>query len=164
MYSVKYMETNDSADSASVRFQEYLKSRKLHRTPERIAILEAACSFDGHFTPEELLETMVRKRHFIVSRATIYNTMNLLVDAGLVIRHRLGGTAQYEKAVSGGDSHFHLVCSKCGALKEFHDERLLNALSGIRVGKFCVEGYSLYVRGICAKCASAMRRKRKKMK
>lgn len=157
------METGEQLKHASCRFEEYLQSHRQRKTPERFAILEAVYSFSGHFTLEELLKRMIEERHFIVSRATVYNTINILTDAGVVVRHRLGGTAEYEKAVGMADSHFHLICSKCGAMKEFHDEKLLRSLSEIRVGKFTVDSYTLYVHGICAKCASVMKRKKKRL-
>lgn len=140
-------------------FQEYLKQHGLRRTPERFAILDAVCSCTGHFTPDTLQEMLDRERHFTVSRATLYNNINLLVDAGLVIRHRLASKAEYEKVPVTDNVHFHFVCTECGSIREFHDEKLVRVLGGVRSGKFNVCSYVLYIQGVCAKCMSARKRR-----
>lgn len=156
------METTDYGKLAVGKFQEYLRQHKLRKTPERFAILEAIYSADGHFSLEELHQKMVDECHFVVSRATVYNTVNMLVDAGLIVRHRLAEKAEYEKAVVTGSSHFHLICNKCGSIRELHNDKLMRALSEIKTGRFSAESYTLYVYGTCARCNSAINRKNKK--
>ncbi|MBO4499361.1 MAG: transcriptional repressor [Bacteroidaceae bacterium] len=155
------MENSDYTKVAVAKFQEYLKAHHLRKTPERFAIVETVCSYDGHFKLEDLHERMIESRHFVVSRATLYNNINILVDSGIVTRHRLGEMAEYEKNVLGGNSHFHMVCTECGKIKEFHNDKLYKCLLAIKVGKFSVKGYTIYVNGLCAKCSNALKRTQK---
>ncbi len=145
------------------RLGEYLQLHKLRRTPERFAILETACTFDGHFSLQALKEKVAQDRHIVVSMATMYNTISLLADAGLIMRHRLGSMTEYEIVHLVGDSHFHLVCTECGKVRELHDERLQRYMRDIRAGKFVVNSYTLYLYGLCAKCDRSMRRRKEKM-
>ncbi len=149
--------------NASVRLKEYLQSHRLRKTPERFAILQTACSFNGHFDLNMLKERMEEDSHFVVSLATLYNTIAILVDAGLVIRHRLSGKAEYEVVTISGESHFHLVCTECGKVREMHNDKLHRYMKDMRVARFTVNSYSLYMYGLCSKCANAIRRKKEKM-
>ena len=72
-------------------FTRYLAEKKLRKTEERYAILECICSFPGHFDMR-LLHQKLEEMNFHVSRATVYNTVDVLVDSGLIVRHQL--TAQ----------------------------------------------------------------------
>ena len=70
----------------------YLEMNHHRKTPERYTILRAVYSVHGHFTLEELSEKLVNDMNFHVSRATLYNTLNLFMELRLVIRHRFQGT------------------------------------------------------------------------
>ncbi|MCQ2073937.1 MAG: transcriptional repressor [Bacteroidaceae bacterium] len=155
-------EASNSA-AAYDRLGEYLQLHKLRRTPERFAILETACTFNGHFTLQALKEKVTQDKHILVSTATMYNTVSLLADAGLIVRHRLGGMTEYEVVHLVGESHLHLVCIECGKIRELHDERLQRYMRDIRTGKFVVSSYTLYFYGLCAKCVRSMRYRKEKM-
>lgn len=157
------MEKIESLKTATSRFRDYLDRNKLRKTPERFAILEAVYSSDGMFTTDELLSLLVSDRHFVVSRATVYNTVNVLVDAGLAVRHRVGNKTRYERVSGTGSSHFYMICDNCGSIREFHNEKLLTALSFIHLGKFSAESMTLYVHGLCTKCSNALKRRQKKL-
>jgi Fur family transcriptional regulator, ferric uptake regulator len=103
-----------------------IEEKKLRRTPERYRILEEIYQRDDHFEVETLLESLVSK-NFVVSRATIYNVLELLVEFGLVTKHQFGNSlsARYEKAF-GRKQHSHLICTECGKVLEFCDPRLQN--------------------------------------
>jgi len=157
------MEKTDSAQQIeTVRqvFSEYLKQHGLRKTPERFAILETAYTMQHHFTVEQLLVEVIETRNFHVSRATVYNTVELLTESKLLSRHLIGGGAQYEK-VYNTDSHYHLICTNCGAVSEFHDAKLYQTLTSLKTRRFMAQSYSLYVYGLCGKCVSAMRKKQK---
>lgn len=143
-------------------FSEYLKLHGLRKTPERFAILEAAYAMEHHFTAEQLLSEMSENQHFHVSRATVYNTMELLVDAKLLHRHRIGGGAQYERSYNS-ESHYHLICTNCGAVTEFHDMKLHRDLLALKPRRFTAQSYSLYVYGLCSRCMSVLRKKQKRL-
>lgn len=85
-------------------FTRYLAEKKLRKTEERYAILECICSFPGHFDMC-LLHQKLEEMNFHVSRATVYNTVDVLVDSGLIVRHQLTAQAvQYELPDAGGDT------------------------------------------------------------
>ncbi|MCP4120635.1 MAG: transcriptional repressor [Bacteroidetes bacterium] len=104
-------------------FISYLESNKLRKTPERLTILEEIYTWEGHFDAEELYIKM-KNNNYNVSRATVYNTLDLLVSSELVTKHQFGkNTAQYEKSY-GYRQHDHIICLDCGQVKEFCDPRL----------------------------------------
>jgi Fur family transcriptional regulator, ferric uptake regulator len=104
-------------------FTHHLEVNKQRKTPERFTILEEIYSCDDHFDAEELYLTM-KKNSFNISRATVYNTLDLLVQCDLVTRHQFGQNhATYEKAY-GNKQHDHIICISCGKVIEFCDPRI----------------------------------------
>ena len=106
-------------------FIAHLKNRQLRKTPERCAILEEIYSKKGHFDVESLYINM-KLKNYRVSRATVYNTLDILVECNLVTKHQFGkNQSQYEKAY-GFKQHDQLVCIDCDKLLEFCDPRIQN--------------------------------------
>lgn len=104
-------------------FSAHLEKHGLRRTPERFAILEEIYKRSDHFDAEALYIHM-KTQHYRVSRATVYNTLELLVSCDLVKKHQFGkNLAQYEKSY-GFKQHDHLICIDCGEVKEFCDPRV----------------------------------------
>ena len=125
-------------------FTRYLAEKKLRKTEERYAILECICSFPGYFDMC-LLHQKLEEMNFHVSRATVYNTVDVLVDSGLIVRHQLTAQAvQYELRMLA-ETHLHLICMKCGALK---------------ISRFTPEYHALYIYGLCSKCKYRLQRKK----
>ena len=111
------------SEEAKYIFSNYLDKKGQRKTPERFAILEEIYSRSDHFDVESLYIHMKNKNHR-VSRATVYNTLDLLVECDLVKRHQFGTTQSlYEKSY-GYKQHDHFVCSACGKVMEFCDPRL----------------------------------------
>ena len=106
---------------------------------------------------------METEGHFRVSRATLYNTIILLMDANLVIRHQFGNSSQYERAYKN-ETHHHMICTECGKVTEFQDETLKEAIVSTKLKRFTAYHYSLYIYGICSKCALAKRKKMNNIK
>ncbi len=105
-------------------FTEYLQQRKLRKTPERFAILREIYSTNGHFDIDTLYNLM-KEDKYLVSRATLYNTIELLLDCGLVIKHQFGhNRAQYERAYKFRQ-HDHFIDMETEQVMEFCDPRLL---------------------------------------
>lgn len=142
-------------------FEQYLQSKGLRKTQERFAILNAIYSIEGHFTMDELFDVMAASK-FQVSRATLYNTMELLTDARLVIRHKFDNSSQYEKSFNM-TTHFHRICMSCGTVVEVRDEKLRQVIENTHSRGFSIAHSSLYIYGICSKCAAIRRRKEKKI-
>ena len=139
---------------------EYLQKNGHRKTPERYAILDTIYSIQGHFDIDTLYHFMEDEGNFRVSRATLYNTIILLMDANLVIRHQFGSSSQYERAYKNG-THHHMICTDCGIVTEFEDEKLKQAIVETKFKRFTTTHYSLYIYGMCSKCASAKRKKKK---
>ena len=104
-------------------FSAYLEKNGLRKTPERFAIIEEIYQRNDHFEAEALYIHM-KNQNYRVSRATVYNTLDLLVSCDLVRRHQFGkNLAHYEKAY-GYKQHDHAVCIETGLVFEFCDPRI----------------------------------------
>lgn len=148
---------------ARTKLTEFLDSRKLRKTPERFAILDLVYSHNDHFDIDTLYGEM-EERAYHVSRSTVYNTIELFCECGIVRKHQFGTQqSQYEKVVNSGNHH-HLICMECGKIKEVKDDELMRYISSKKYGTFNTEYFSLYVYGVCSKCARKRRAKTKQTK
>lgn len=104
-------------------FSTHLERFSLRKTPERFAILEEVYRRTDHFDAEALYIHM-KTKNYRVSRATVYNTLELLVSCDLITRHQFGkNIALYEKSY-GYKQHDHLICLDCNRVSEFCDPRI----------------------------------------
>ncbi len=136
-------------------FSDYLVRNGHRKTPERFRILEEIYGLEGHFDAEGLFGMLSGKK-VGVSRATIYNTIELLLACDLITRHQFGkGMAVYEKSFEF-KQHDHLLCEDCGVVLEFCDPRIqqVRSMIGSLLG-FKVTHHSLILYGKCDKLATA---------
>ena len=122
-------------------------------TPERMALLEEIYRLHGHIDAEQILEG-ARETGHKVSRATVYRTLDLLVDCGLVQRQRLGRNRFLYEHVHAGQRHDHLACRSCGRVVEFVSPGIQAMLNEIcRAHGFAREDRQLQILGVCEGCA-----------
>lgn len=133
-------------------FSAYLEKKALRKTNERFSILEEIYSRTDHFDAEALFHDLKKKR-LNVSRATVYNTLDLLVHCDLIRRHQFGkNLAQYEKSY-GYKQHDHIICVDCKKVVEFCDPRIqqIKSMMG-ELLNFKITHHSLNMYGICGSC------------
>lgn len=153
------MDNQNTKDTVRQIFTEYLNVNAHRKTPERYAILDTIYSIEGHFDIESLYSKMMDEENFRVSRATLYNTIILLINAKLVIKHQFGTSSQYEKSYNR-DTHHHLICVQCGTVSEVQNDSLRQAIEEAKLPRFTLSHYSLYMYGLCAKCERSNKRKK----
>lgn len=146
--------------SARDAFVEYLSVNGLRCTTERLAILDIFLAAPGHHTIAEMAQYF-ESEGFPISRATLYNNVDLLVKAGFVRCLKFEGRVpEYERIISG-QQHVHLVCSDCGTIREVRDAELIRKLSSLHFSGFTTDYFALAVYGTCAKCQRRRRRSAK---
>ncbi len=137
----------------------YIKDNKMRTTPEREAILDLIYDSQELLTHKEIYERMADS--FRVSRATVYNTLNLLSMLGLVVKHVTGNEIKFE-ACFGQRDNFITVCTRCGKARKFESKNISSAFTNARYKRFHLEQIVVTIYGICSSCQS--RETRKKIK
>jgi Fe2+ or Zn2+ uptake regulation protein len=125
-----------------------VQSRGLKMTPQRRAIVEHLQSAAHHPTADEVF-TAVNRRFPMTSRATVYNTLNWLRDAGMVREVFEGGQVRFDPNT---EEHHHFVCRRCGRVEDIECESISKLKVCALPGRQQVESYEVTLRGLCAGC------------
>ncbi|MCS7012406.1 MAG: transcriptional repressor [Chloroherpetonaceae bacterium] len=99
-------------------FREFLRKKGYRVTPERSAILREIYADPGHFDADELFIKLKQKK-YAISRATVYNTLDLLVECNLVSQNSFGHKHLHYERTYGYEHHDHIICNQCGEVFEF---------------------------------------------
>jgi len=133
-------------------FRKYLEKRGLKLTAERQAVFDELFARHEHFEADELL-VRLRAKHKKISRATIYRTLDLLVDSGIVGRVRIRESGYRYERLRAGEHHDHLICDFCGRVIEFFEPRIESLQDEVAARHgFVLLSHSHQMRGICRQC------------
>jgi Fur family transcriptional regulator, ferric uptake regulator len=134
------------------RFRDFMTRKGLKSTQQREVILDGFLASDRHVSIEELYRQL-RDRHPNIGYATVYRTLKLFAESGIAREIQFGdGQTRYEHA-NEGEHHDHLVCTRCGAIMEFHND----AIEAIQVEVasscgFTITHHKMELYGLCAQC------------
>jgi len=155
------LEDVDVALAPGERFAEYLQSRGKRITQQRRYLVEFIFRHHDHFDADDLLEKLAQDdtgKH--IGRATVYRTINELVEAGLLRCMNLAGRSVYERDY-GYPQHDHLHCQVCNKLIEFHSadlEQLRDAVA--QEHRFRPSGHRFIIAGTCYECRTQRHRRK----
>jgi Fur family ferric uptake transcriptional regulator len=160
-----YKEIQDSFSAYLTGKNEKEKERR--KTEVRFTILKEICEFRGHFDVD-MLQNKLDEAKYRVSKATLYNTINTLIDAGIIVKHQFGSgiivhhphqkiiPIQYELRKKA-EAHLHFVCTHCHGVREIKHPLLLN--SQLSAGaRYTAQYVSVCMYGLCGRCKNKMQR------
>ena len=138
-------------------FSTFLKERGRRLTKERSVILQKTLSFKGHFDPESLY-LGIKSTGMKASRASVYRTLNLLCECGIIGRVRESEHGTIYEQTFGHGHHDHMLCLRCGKVIEFYSEALERLQENVcKKQEFKGASHTLEIRGYCRKCLKRMR-------
>lgn len=149
------MRSEENISAEIERFIGFLRRKGLKITKERLDVLREIHAMDGHFEAEDLV-VRLRQQGRAVSKATVYRTLPLLLESGLVRQSYLTGEKQtYYEHTLRPKHHEHLICTRCGKVIEFTSAALENALATVyEEHQFLAEKRRVEIYGVCFECAS----------
>lgn len=144
--------TERPVESLRDRFASYLRERRLPVTRQRIEIAEALVRLPDHPSVERI-QRELGERGIRVGTATVYRTLDLLVESGLVREHEFGEGYRRFEAAPAREPHEHLICQRCGRVVEFSNDRLERMLEMIADERqFLHRQHRVEIYGLCTEC------------
>lgn len=139
-------------DRVVERFTAYLREHNLPVTAQRLAIADVLLNSEHHLSAEDVAKE-VSARGRSVGTATVYRTIDTLLESGLLVERDFGeGFRRFEPA-RDVPNHEHLVCTQCGKVEEFRDERLERMTTIVAESRgFARQRHRLVIHGICRDC------------
>jgi Fur family transcriptional regulator, ferric uptake regulator len=146
---------NSRITEALERFEEFLRKKELRLTDARAAIVEAALARSGHYPIDDLIADL-KARGIEGSKATVYRTLPLLAEAGILQPAIVAGDTRRYETTYGRDHHDHLICGRCGKVVEFGSEPL-EVLQRELAGRhgFRLETHHHELVGTCPECLAS---------
>ena len=154
------MEINVKHIEAKAILDEYIEGQGKRKTAERYTVMDIVLDTEGHHSADEIYAMMPEK--FPVSRATVYSTLSLLDEVGLVFSHQVQGKTLYERAF-GVEPHHHYICKGCGRIWDFNNKSVEEAAATCRTPRFKKMRCTVYIYGICDVCYARIYRLNKKL-
>lgn len=138
-------------DSVEAAFTSFLNEGRYRKTPERFAILRKAIELHSHFDVDSL-HMAIEDDGYHVSRATVYNTVELLEKAGILSKNVFGqNPAMYEV---NHDNHIHLVCKRCGKIREIENSHIAAHVMQLHTDDFIADSFAITIYGECGECSA----------
>ena len=139
--------------NAHARLSAYIREHELRESVVRDMVLMQVCRLLQPFTAEQLQEACASER---ISRGTIYNALNLFIEAGVVHEYerRIGQNVTEYELITTARSHMQLVCCNCGRRTNFNDKAIMRLVNERKYSNFTVQRFSLVVYGECKICRS----------
>ena len=138
------------------QFEDYLKSCGLRMTQTRLDVLNQVFDYPGHFQTEDLLVQM-RRNGYLVSRPTIYRTLPLLVQSGLLTEFIDAQKNTRYESIHSLREHAHLICLRCNQIVEFKEPRIDNLQKSVcEAHNFKAVRFRNEIIGYCEECQAEL--------
>jgi Fur family ferric uptake transcriptional regulator len=147
------------------KFREFLQTKGMRLTPERETVVTAVYATHEHFDADLWVAKLERRKNGTrASRSTVYRTLSLLEQSGLIRKVARANDREVYEHDYGYPQHDHLICKKCGEMIEFPNKVITEVLENIALDVgFRMSGHRLEVEGVCAACSRPSLRVHRKL-
>ena len=135
------------------RYDNFIQANRLKSSKRRDLIFYHITQIQGHFTADEIYQALF-KTDPEIGIATVYRTIRLLVDSGILLEHTFGEKKGFYEVVDTNSKHHdHLICNNCGKIIEFQSDIIEDNIERIaEQHQFIIKSHKLEIYGICSKC------------
>ena len=137
------------------KLDSYIRKKNLKSTKQRDVIVKTFFDMQGEHVKIEDLLNEVRKQNSTIGYATVYRTLNLLVEAGIANQRRFNDGQSRFEVHDQNEHHDHLICTECGEIIEFHNDKIEQLQEDVaKKYKFHLTRHKMELYGVCSKCRS----------